>query len=92
MMKAQLEEGPDALTLRVCGRLTGGWVAELEHCWNAARTSHPSVPIAVDLRCVTFIDHTGEELLRRMHTGGAKFLTSGLWNREVVNHVTGGSK
>lgn len=92
MMKAQLDEGPDVVTLRVCGRLAEGWVAELENCWHNARHRHPSGPIAVDLRCVTFIDHAGQALLRRMHAEGAKFLASGLLNQEVVNQVTGGTR
>ena len=89
MMKAQVEERPGAVTLSVCGRLVEGWVEELDKCWRDARIAHPSGPIAVDLRCVTFIDHAGEALLRRMHDDGAKFLAAGLLTQEVVNQVTG---
>ena len=64
MMKAQVEERLGAVTLKVCGRLVEGWVDELDKCWRDARISSPSGPIAVDLRCVTFIDHAGEALLR----------------------------
>jgi hypothetical protein len=92
MMKAQVEHGPGAVTLKVCGRLAEGWVEELDKCWRDARINHPSGPIAVDLRCVTFIDHAGEDLLRRMYGDGATFLAAGLLTREVVNQVTGGSK
>ncbi len=92
MMKAQLDEHAGELTLKVCGRLADGWVEELANCWRAARAKHPSAPISVDLRSVTFIDPAGEALLRRMHAEGAKFLAAGLWNQEVVNQVTGGSK
>jgi len=92
MMKAQLDERGGQPTLRVCGRLAGGWVVELEKGWRAAREEHPHGTISVDLRCVTFIDQEGEALLKRMHLEGAKFLASGLLNQEVVNHVTGGSK
>jgi hypothetical protein len=91
MMKAQLDHHGTELTVRVCGRLAEGWVSELEKCWREARTSHAG-PIQVDLRCVTFIDHLGESLLRQMHDEGAKFLASGLLNQQVVNQVTGGTK
>jgi hypothetical protein len=91
MMKAQVEEGPGAVTLTVCGRLADGWVDELDKCWRDARTSHTG-PIAVDLRCVTFIDAAGQALLRRMYGDGATFLADGLLTREVVTQVTGGSK
>jgi hypothetical protein len=92
MMKAQVEEGPSVVTLKVCGRLAEGWVQELDQCWRDARISHPSRAIAVDLRGVTFIDPAGEALLRRMHGDGATFLAAGLLTQEVVNQVTGGSK
>ena len=92
MMKAQVEESPGAVTVRVCGRLAEGWVQELDQCWRDARVSHPSGPIAVDLRHVTFIDNAGQALLRRMHGDGATFLAAGLLTQEVVNQVTGGSK
>lgn len=92
MMKAQLDEHGGEVTLKVCGRLAEGWVLELEKCWRAARGAHPEGAISVDLRCVTFIDHSGKALLRRMHDQGAKFLAAGLLNQEVVNQVTGGSK
>ena len=65
---------------------------ELDKCWQDARTGHPSGPISVDLRCVTFIDPAGQALLRRMYGDGATFLAAGLLTREVVNQVTGGSK
>jgi len=90
-MKAQVEESLGAVTLRVCGRLADGWVAELDRCWRDARNTHPG-PIAVDLRCVTFIDQAGQALLRRMHRDGATFLAAGLLTQDVVNRVTGGSK
>lgn len=91
MMKAQFDEHDNVVTLRVCGRLAEGWVLELDRCWNMARAAHAG-PISVDLRGVTFIDHLGEDLLRRMHHDGATFLAAGLLNQEVVNQITGGSK
>jgi anti-anti-sigma regulatory factor len=91
-MKAQLDEQGGELILKVCGRLAEGWVQELAQYWRTARGAHPSRTISVDLRSVTFIDHSGEALLRRMHEEGAKFFAAGLRNQEVVNQVTGGSK
>jgi anti-anti-sigma regulatory factor len=92
MMKAQLDDTSDPPTLRVCGRLADRWVDELERYWQTARANHPAQPLAIDLRSVTFIDHSGEALLRRMHAEGARFLTAGLWNRELVDQITGGAR
>jgi hypothetical protein len=92
MMKVQVHEGGDKVTIQVCGRLAEDWVGELEGSWRDAMARHPDARCSIDLRNVTFIDHTGERLLSLMHQTGAKFLTAGLRNREVVNQVTGGAK
>jgi anti-anti-sigma regulatory factor len=92
MMRAEFRELGDGVVLKVCGRLTEGWVSELEQCWRANRTTHPNTRISVDLRGVTFIDQAGEGLLHLMHRDGASFLADGLMIREVVSQITGGSK
>ena len=92
MMKAQVHEGGDQVTIQVCGRLAEDWVGELEGSWRGAMERHPGARCSIDLRCVTFIDHAGEQLLSLMHQTGATFLTAGLLNQEVVNQVTGGAK
>jgi len=92
MMKAQVQEVGEEVTIQVCGRVAEGWVDELERSWRAARTRHPEARFSIDLRCVTFIDHDGERLLSLMHRDGATFLAAGLLTQEVVNQVTGGVK
>lgn len=88
MMLACFKEIDGRTVLQINGRLAAEWVGELEQCWRAG-----AVPgILVDLRGVTFIDQSGERLLRRMHREGASFLPGGLLVREVVNQITGGSK
>ncbi len=91
-MRAEFREHEDQVVLKVCGRLTDGWVGELEQCWRDARAAHPRSQISVDLREVTFIDQAGEGLLHLMHRDGASFLADGLMIREVVSQITGGSK
>ncbi len=85
-MLARLAQIDGRTVLQVSGRLAAEWVRELERCWRAQRDKN----ILVDLRGVTFIDESGEKLLRRMHRGGAAFLTGGLLVREVVERITGG--
>lgn len=92
MMKAQVLEDGEEVTIQVYGRVAEGWVEELESSWRAARTRHPDARFSIDLRCVTFIDHAGERLLSLMHRDGATFLAAGLLTQEVVNQVTGGAK
>jgi hypothetical protein len=92
MMKAQFHEHGDKITIQVCGRLVQGWVEELERCWIAARLTNPQAHFAVDLRAVSFVDPSGERLLRSMHGEGATFLAAGVLIQDVVNHITGGKK
>jgi hypothetical protein len=92
MMKAQVQEVGDEVTIQVCGRLAEDWVGELENSWRDAKSRHPDARFSIDLRCVTFIDHAGKRLLGLMHKSGAKFLAAGLLNQEVVNQVTGGTQ
>jgi anti-anti-sigma regulatory factor len=92
MMKVQFGENNGRMTLQVCGRLTKGWVEELENCWRSAAEKNPGRHFFVDLRGVTFIDESGESLLRIMHRDGASFVAGGLLVQEVVNQITGGSK
>jgi len=92
MMLAQFHDTPDQMVLQVSGRLAKGWVEELEVCWRAERKKSPVRRFSVDLRGVTFIDKSGERLLRVMHRDGATFLVGGLLVEEVINQITGGSK
>ncbi|MGH9558995.1 MAG: hypothetical protein ACRD30_07110 [Bryobacteraceae bacterium] len=92
MMKAQIRQEADQIILQVCGRLAEGWVAELEKCWDGAKSGHVGARFSIDLRGVTFIDPSGERLLRRMHHEGADLIASGLLIQEVVHRITGNSK
>ncbi len=89
MMKAQVRESGNQVTLHVCGRLAAGLVGELEKCWDTARVEYKDRPIVVDLRGVTFIDQAGENLLQTMYRDGATFLAAGLMIQEVVKEITG---
>lgn len=69
------------------GRLAGAWAAELKALWGNirdARTGAPFPRVIVDLRDVTFIDESGEEILRAMKREGALFLTRGVETQDVV--------
>jgi hypothetical protein len=73
--------------VKVCGRLTNGYVDELETCWRCARTEHPESKISVDLQHVTFIDDKGRSLLERMHRDGTTFAVAGLMTRAIIEKI-----
>jgi anti-anti-sigma regulatory factor len=87
MMKIQMKEFDDQLTLQVEGRLAGAFVPELETCWQAARANQPRRKISVDLQSVTCIDRAGRSLLRSMHRSGVGFLRAGLAIQDILEQV-----
>ena len=87
MIKIQMKELDDQLTLQVEGRLAGAFVPELENCWQAARADQPNRKIAVDLKSVTCIDRAGRSLLQLMHTNGVGFLRAGLAIQDILEQV-----
>jgi hypothetical protein len=66
------------------GRLAGPWVDELRLCWSHLRARAPRAPAVVDLKDVTYIDESGEELLCEMQTAGAEFVAGGVENKHLL--------
>jgi hypothetical protein len=66
------------------GRLAGPWVDELRSCWRQLRARAPRAPAIIDLKDVTYIDESGEELLSEMQTAGAAFVASGVENKHLL--------
>ena len=87
MMKIQVKELDEQLTLQVEGRLAGAFVPELENCWQAARANQPDRKISVDLRNVTCVDRAGRYLLQLMHSNGVVFLRAGLAIQDILEQV-----
>jgi len=71
----------------VQGRLVGPWVSELRTTWKRAHRSDDKRACIIDLNDVTFIDKSGERLLRAMCKKGAQLIARGLYvkhDREQV--------
>jgi len=71
----------------VCGQLTGPWVAELRSNWELARLESEGRKCIVDISDVTFIDGEGEELLRAMKAGGARFVARGIDTKHLLDNL-----
>jgi hypothetical protein len=70
------------------GRLVGPWVCELRTSWKNKRRSESGPRCIIDLNDVTFIDKSGERLLRAMSKKGAEFVANGMYTRHVLEKVT----
>ena len=74
------------------GRLSGPWVDELRACWKVNHRTDAGRACIVDLDEVTFIDKSGERLLRILAKDGARFTASGTYIKHVIEHLSVRSK
>jgi hypothetical protein len=77
----------DLTTLNISGKLVGGWVRELERCWQGIVSSNPDRSIRVNLSAVGFIDAEGKQLLTRMRKQGAIIVPYGCFMRAIVDEI-----
>jgi len=87
MLRIQIEERCQLLTIRLQGRLAGPWVAELDRCWQSTLAAAGDKTVDVVLEAVTYVDGPGELLLWEMHQGGARLHGYGLHSRHLVDQI-----
>src|SRR5580693_8594133 len=66
------------------GRLAGSWVHELRTCWKVNHRTDAGRACIVDLNEVTFVDKSGQRLLRVLARDGAQFTASGIYTNYVI--------
>jgi anti-anti-sigma regulatory factor len=69
------------------GQLVGPWVHELRSLWKKKRRAHKGQRCVLDLNDVTFIDQSGERLLRAICKKGAQLIASGVYTKHLVEKV-----
>jgi anti-anti-sigma regulatory factor len=74
------------------GRLVAPWVSELKSSWQREHKTDQGRRRIVNLDEVTFIDKSGERILRSMSNQGAQFVTSNLYVKHVLDRLRGRSK
>ena len=74
MLKITIMETTSEGRWIVQGRLVGPWVNELRTTWRRAHMSQDKRACIIDLNDVTFIDKSGERLLRAMSKKGAQLM------------------
>ena len=75
MLKISVNHNANLATLKLEGKLSGLWVAELERVWRSLLAAPNSPEISLDLRDLNFIDKEGRALLRQIHAqSGATFI------------------
>jgi anti-anti-sigma regulatory factor len=92
MLKITIIETATDRTWIVQGRLVGPWINELRTAWKRAHRSEDKRACIVDLNDVTFIDKSGERLLRAMCKKGAQLIARGLYIKHVLEQLKTGGK
>jgi outer membrane protein TolC len=70
------------------GRLTAPWVRELRACWKKNHRRDKRRACIVDLNEITFVDKSGERLLRAIVREGAQCVTSGIYIKHILENLT----
>jgi len=69
------------------GRLVAPCVNELKACWRKAHRTAQGRRCIVNLEEVTFIDESGERMLRSMSNQGAQFVASDVYVKHVLDRL-----
>jgi hypothetical protein len=69
------------------GRLVGPWVKELKASWKRAHPTARRRRCIVNLHEVTFIDKSGERMLRCMSNQGAQLVAGDVYVKHVVDRL-----
>ena len=92
MLKINFSQTPAEEKWNLHGRLSGPWVDEFRACWNVNHRADAGRACIVDLNDVTFIDKSGEQLLRTLTEDGAQFTASGTYIKHVIENLSARSK
>jgi anti-anti-sigma regulatory factor len=71
------------------GRLVAPWVDELKTTWKRAHRAARERRCIVNLDEVTFIDKSGERMLRSMSDQGAQFVAKDVYVKHVLDCLRG---
>jgi hypothetical protein len=73
------------------GRLAAPWVKALKTSWTNTHRTAEGRRCIVNLDEVTFIDESGERMLRCMSNQGAQLVASDVYVKHVLDHLKGRS-
>jgi anti-anti-sigma regulatory factor len=90
MLKITMTETATDRRWIVQGRLVGPWVSELRTTWKKAHRSPDERACIIDLNDVTFIDKSGERLLRAISKKGAQLIARGMYVKHVLEQLKSG--
>jgi len=88
-LRITVEENLEAITIRLDGRVTGPWVAELDRLWQETFPALGSRQLSLDLRQTTYADAGGIVALRAIYSQTrAAILTSTPWTQYLAEEIS----
>jgi anti-anti-sigma regulatory factor len=75
------------VVLKLEGRFSADGVQALDTAWRSAMESCDPDTIWIDLTGVHLVGVAGQEQLTRMHRAGVRFLTRGVFMRELLREI-----
>src|SRR6266403_4180945 len=88
MLKISFSETTSEEKWILQGRLTAPWLRELNACWKKNHRKDKQRACIVDLNEITFIDKSGERLLRVLVREGAQCIATGVYTKHVLEQLT----
>jgi outer membrane protein TolC len=88
MLKISFSEIPTEEKWILEGRLTEPWVRELRTSWKRNHRTAKERACIVDMNEITFVDKSGERLLRAMVIEGAQCIASGIYIKHILENLT----
>lgn len=91
-LRITVEENAEEMIIKLEGRVTGPWVAELDRLWAQASPMLASRQLSLDLRETTYADAGGVRALQAIYSQTkAAILTSTPWTQYLAEEVAGKS-
>ena len=89
--KYYIHDGTAACRLQLLGEVRETEVAELNSCWQTAKTTLGSRPVVLDVREVTALDDTGKKWFAQMVQDGAQCLPESFLRDAMTGKLEGNS-
>jgi len=88
VLRITVEENPEAIILKLEGRLAGPWVEELDRVWNETAPTLQERKLSLDLRETTFADAGGIRILKAIYSQtGAAIVAGTPWTQYLADEV-----
>lgn len=90
-LRITINKGEQGAVIKLEGRITGPWAAELTRTWKEQGPLLASRKLSLDLRDITFSDACGTEALRDIYVQtGAELITGNQWTHFLAEEVMRG--